>query len=118
MSARRSEDLLTAENGRLREGKYLIWSNEHNAWWRANSQGYARDIRHAGIYSRGEAVEIARGSRNGWSFERAPYEIAVSLADIPDHIRAALSGETVTPCPLRDGNGLERGHGYYKADFS
>ncbi len=38
--------------------KYLIWSNEHNAWWRPNSRGYCADIRDAGQYTMREAENI------------------------------------------------------------
>lgn len=69
---------------------YLVWSNEHRAWWRAGSQGYSRSILGAGIYSRAEALEIARTARDGWDVDRAPDEIAVALADIPAPIRAAF----------------------------
>lgn len=72
------------------ETRYLVWSNEHNAWWRANSQGYSRSILGAGIYSREEAIDIADKSRNGWSVAERPDEIAVALADIPAKIRAVV----------------------------
>lgn len=69
---------------------YLVWSNEHRAWWRANSQGYARSILEAGRYTRAEAVDIADKSRNGWKLDGRPDEIAVAIADLPAPIRAAL----------------------------
>jgi hypothetical protein len=72
---------------------YLVWSNEHRAWWRANSQGYSTLIAGAGLYTRAEAVAIAAGSRDGWHMDRRPDEIAVAIADIPEHIRAALSSK-------------------------
>ncbi len=42
--------------------KVLIWSKEHNAWWRANSQGYATNLACAGLYERAEADSIASDS--------------------------------------------------------
>lgn len=38
---------------------YLIWSNEHSAWWKPNKQGYTTIIEEAGKYSVNEAKEIA-----------------------------------------------------------
>jgi hypothetical protein len=29
---------------------WLIWSNEHNAWWRPNAYGYTENIEEAGRY--------------------------------------------------------------------
>ena len=70
---------------------YLVWSNEHHAWWRHKSQGYARNILEAGRYTRAEAVDIADKSRDGWEVDRRPDEIAVAIADLPQPIRAALA---------------------------
>lgn len=75
---------------RPEQADYLVWSNEHRAWWRANSQGYARSILEAGRYTRAEAVDIADKSRNGWKLDGRPDEIAVAIADLPAPIRAAL----------------------------
>lgn len=48
---------------------WLVWSNEHGAWWRANSAGYCTELLGAGIYTREEAERIERdanahGDRN------------------------------------------------------
>lgn len=40
--------------------KYLIWSNEHNAWWRPNGNGYTKSIEEAGRYTFERAAEICR----------------------------------------------------------
>lgn len=37
---------------------YLIWSNEHGAWWRPGSFGYTSDIAEAGRYGKDEATRI------------------------------------------------------------
>lgn len=39
---------------------FLIWSNEHAMWWRANQRGYTQYIEEAGRYERAEAVGIVR----------------------------------------------------------
>lgn len=38
--------------------KYLVWSNEHQMWWRPGHRGYTRTIEEAGRYSHTEATEI------------------------------------------------------------
>lgn len=35
---------------------YLIWSNEHNAWWRPDARGYTAFLKDAGRYTRDEAL--------------------------------------------------------------
>lgn len=37
---------------------YLVWSNQHGMWWRADRRGYTDIIDEAGRYSRGEAESI------------------------------------------------------------
>lgn len=39
---------------------WIIWSNEHCAWWGPNRAGYVRKRQDAGRYSFTEAVEIVR----------------------------------------------------------
>lgn len=39
---------------------YLIWSNEHRAWWGPNERGYVRSLALAGRYSRMIALAICR----------------------------------------------------------
>ena len=41
---------------------WLVWSHEHGAYWRSNSNGYATERCLAGRYSFEEALEIARRS--------------------------------------------------------
>jgi hypothetical protein len=42
------------------DGKYVIWSYQHGAYWRSASAGYCTLIFGAGLYDRAEAEEIAR----------------------------------------------------------
>jgi len=42
----------------VNEERYLIYSREHNAWWRAHERGYTREIDLAGSYSKARAEEI------------------------------------------------------------
>lgn len=39
---------------------YLIWSNEHRAWWGPDECGYVRRLGDAGRYSRADALIICR----------------------------------------------------------
>lgn len=76
----RAEDVPSAE-------EWLIWSNEHNAWWRAGGHGYTPDRDEAGRFSHDEALGIVtnanrylRGDRPneamcpGWRTEEVPNE--------------------------------------------
>jgi hypothetical protein len=42
---------------------YLIWSYQHEAWWRPGSHGYTWDIVGAGLYGKGEAEAIVKNAR-------------------------------------------------------
>lgn len=70
---------------------YVIWSNEHRAWWRADSQGYTVSLASAGRYSRTEAISIASGSRDGWGPNRVPDEIALPAADAYEMLERATA---------------------------
>ena len=67
----------------MSEGTYLIWSNEHRAWWGQNSCGYTTRIEDAGRYSRTEAMEICRGANIGFMQDSCenPNEIPVLVQD-------------------------------------
>lgn len=60
---------------------YLIWSNEHRAWWAPNCCGYTTDVVRAGRYERAEAISIAGTARGGWERGKNPDEIALPEAD-------------------------------------
>jgi hypothetical protein len=53
----RSADVQKALPGEGRR-EFLIWSNEHAAWWRPESRGYTDSIASAGLYTDEEATEI------------------------------------------------------------
>jgi hypothetical protein len=44
------------------ETKYLIYSREHNAWWRPNSRGYTSRESDAGRYGYDEANRTCVGA--------------------------------------------------------
>lgn len=58
---------------------YLIWSHEHQAWWKPRQIGYTTDVAQAGLYSPGETFEILTKSSLG-SDPDHPEEVAVDLA--------------------------------------
>ena len=60
--------------------EFLIWSFEHNGWWKRNSLGYTRDIEQAGVYSLKTVKQIVRDA-NRYSISEAalPAPIAREL---------------------------------------
>lgn len=64
---------------------YLVWSNEHAAWWAPDRCGYTRIIANAGRYSRAEAMVIAGTRGGGWRLNKGnPDEIAIPEQDAID----------------------------------
>ena len=44
----------------MKSENWLIWSYEHDAWWKPNSMGYTRKYLEAGRYSEKEAERICK----------------------------------------------------------
>ncbi|PTQ64473.1 hypothetical protein C8J45_103323 [Sphingomonas sp. PP-CE-3G-477] len=64
---------------------YLVWSNEHKAWWGKDRCGYTKIIANAGRYNRAEALAIAGTRDGGWQLNKGnPDEIAIPEADAVD----------------------------------
>lgn len=61
---------------------YLVWSNLHNAWWRAGSAGYTVNPKQAGRWTREKAIDICANCRDGYSTHMIPSEIPLRLADV------------------------------------
>lgn len=62
--------------------KYLVWSNEHSAWWGPECRGYTRIIANAGRYDRAKALSIAGTRDGGWHVRKGnPDEIAIPEQD-------------------------------------
>lgn len=70
---------------------YLIWSNEHRAWWKANSLGYTTDIREAGVYGEGTADAVCEGATMDWT--SSPNEIPVLVESLPKSARDLIADE-------------------------
>ncbi len=65
--------------------KYLVWSNEHSAWWGPDCAGYTRIIANAGRYDRAKALSIAGTRDGGWHVRKGnPDEIAIPEQDAID----------------------------------
>lgn len=67
----------------LARSVYLIWSNEHRAWWAPRRNGYTGDYFAAGRYSRAEAIEICKRALPG-SHVGVPNEIPISTDDMAE----------------------------------
>ena len=50
--------------------RYLIWSNEHMAWWAPGRHGYVRRLSEAGRYTRGAALDICANAILGGTADR------------------------------------------------
>ncbi len=42
--------------------KVMIFSLEHDAWWKPNSRGYTTDQAQAGLYDEAQVAQIVRGA--------------------------------------------------------
>jgi hypothetical protein len=53
-------ELIKIRKIKMGDKKYLIWSNEHGAWWSLNRRGYTRTTAEAGRYNKEDALEICK----------------------------------------------------------
>ena len=68
---------------------YLIWSNEHVAWWRPDRCGYTAYIDAAGRYSREDAIKICSSANYGFiQDDENPCEIPVLEQDALEAMQA------------------------------
>lgn len=63
---------------------YVIWSFEHDAWWRPSRWGYTRELAEAGDYTLDEAARIVRAANVISLNEQAmPREVAAEYRPPP-----------------------------------
>lgn len=58
---------------------YLIWSNEHKAWWRPVECGYTQSKEEADLYSLKRATEICLSANRHLGDDRIPHEAIVPI---------------------------------------
>lgn len=66
---------------------YLVWSNEHQGWWKPGGYGYAPGLRHAGHFTREQAIQICRDAVPQSAHIGMIAEIPVRLDDISEVLR-------------------------------
>lgn len=70
---------------------YLIWSNEHRAWWRPTGRGYTEELAEAGAHTADEAAYIALTAAHGGLCSKGVVLVS-DYRSSPDHA-AALRNE-------------------------
>lgn len=68
-----------ADGRQAEPGPYVIWSNEHRAWWKPGEFGYSTDFAEAGLYDRQIALALCIGRRR--MKDGVPDEIALPYRD-------------------------------------
>lgn len=69
---------------------YIIWSNEHMAWWGPGRRGYSKGLKGVGTYSRDQALEICRESLPTAAHIGMISEIPVRVADVREFLQGAI----------------------------
>lgn len=72
----------TEHEGLMDDDIYLIWSNEHRAWWRAEEGGYTPRLSEAGRYTRRDALRICTDAAPRAGLIGALSELPVLAADV------------------------------------
>lgn len=67
---------------------WLIWSNEHNAYWGPNHCGYTRDIDQAGRYQQSDADSVCAAANAHLPPKSLPHEIRVPSPELDQALRA------------------------------
>jgi hypothetical protein len=70
--------------------KYLIWSNEHRGWWKANRHGYTTRTDKAGQFSFEEACNIVSNANRYLRKDEPRNEV---LVDAPSRDQIELDLE-------------------------
>ncbi len=69
-----------SETAGSEKAEWLIWSNEHRAWWGPRRCGYPRDIAEAGRYTLKDARNICRS--RSWEVGHIPPETMIHEAEV------------------------------------
>ena len=67
----------STSGGAVAEREFLIWSNEHSAYWKPDGNGYTGNRNEAGRYTLAHAIKIAEGANRSTSPVVAPFESIV-----------------------------------------
>lgn len=79
---------------------WLIWSNEHSAWWRAGGHGYTVDVNEAGRFMFEQAAKICSNANCYLRPGGPPNEVMSPAPESICHeVRYVLTGE---PVPAAD----------------
>ena len=73
---------------------YLIWSNEHTAWWKPRRYGYTNDRSEAGRFALDEALEIVTQANCWTSDSLRPQEAMVPEDPYWDVVRERREGQS------------------------
>jgi hypothetical protein len=79
---------------------FVIWSFEHNAWWRPGRCGYTPHLPHAGRYTHADADEIVTNANR---YAKEVEEQAIPLRVALEH--EARGWHRLTPGTYDDGQG-------------
>lgn len=84
--------------------RFLIWSNEHQAWWRANGRGYTGHIEEAGRHTREQAErQVSESTLDGvLTVRREDPVTGVEYSQLSEVMVLApedIPGRTSVPCP-------------------
>jgi hypothetical protein len=75
--------------------EFLIWSIEHNAWWRPREIGYTRVLSEAGTYDRTRASEIVQRA-NIVKFHECMIPIECASPTGPERVHCMRCGKSVS----------------------
>lgn len=78
----------------MSERIWLIWSNEHAAWWKPRGMGYTGIIGEAGRFSFGESVAYCEAMSRHQGADGVPKEVAL-LA--PEAVKALMGNIDAIP---------------------
>lgn len=67
---------------------WLVWSNEHRAWWGPNSAGYRLKVEQAGRYTWKDALRCCES--HTYSGEKIPPEVPMPSPELEAMLSAAV----------------------------